>query len=74
MNSCKRLLLLIAAAVVLLLLCHRGNAARTINTYKVRSNPNSGGHFLNFMPKRWIPASAPSRKHNDLGLQTWRYP
>lgn len=74
--SCnKRLLLLTAVAV---LLFHGGDASRTINTYKIRSEPppnsDSGGHFLNFMPKRWIPASAPSRKHNDLGLQNWRFP
>uniref|UniRef100_A0A7C8Z3J5 Uncharacterized protein n=1 Tax=Opuntia streptacantha TaxID=393608 RepID=A0A7C8Z3J5_OPUST len=37
---------------------------------------NSAHFFLGFFPKRQfpVPASAPSRKHNDLGLQNWRSP
>ena len=33
------------------------------------------GHFSGFLPKRMpIPYSTPSRKHNDIGLRSWRSP
>ncbi|KAH6769471.1 inflorescence deficient in abscission 2 [Perilla frutescens var. hirtella] len=74
MNSCRRLVLL-SAVVLILALGGHCNASRSMNAFKIKHRPqNSTGHFLNFMPKRWIPASGPSRKHNDLGLQSWRFP
>ncbi|PIN21062.1 hypothetical protein CDL12_06250 [Handroanthus impetiginosus] len=73
MNSyCRRLLLL--TAVVFILVLGHCNGSRTINDFKVSPESQNQGHFFNFMPKRWIPASGPSRKHNDLGLQSWRFP
>ncbi|KMT09205.1 hypothetical protein BVRB_6g133070 [Beta vulgaris subsp. vulgaris] len=49
------------------------------HTHVFRFNPrprySNSGHFLGFFPKRYpVPSSAPSRKHNDLGLQNWRSP
>ncbi|KAL1569431.1 inflorescence deficient in abscission 2 [Salvia divinorum] len=71
MNRWKRLLVL-SAVVFILAVGHCKASSRSVNAFKAK--PNSSGHFFNFMPKRWIPASAPSRKHNDLGLQSWRSP
>ncbi|EYU18064.1 hypothetical protein MIMGU_mgv1a018307mg [Erythranthe guttata] len=60
------------------------NASRKTNVLETRpaaevllhhqNNNSAGGHFLHMLPKRKVPASAPSRKHNDLGLQTRRFP
>ncbi|KAH1079918.1 hypothetical protein J1N35_019679 [Gossypium stocksii] len=42
---------------------------------QIKPKPQYKGHFLGFLPRRFpIPASGPSRKHNDLGLQSWRSP
>lgn len=53
------------------------NATRTSHQF-FKFNPNNNqnsGHFYNVMPKRFpIPASGPSRKHNEIGLQSWRLP
>uniref|UniRef100_A0A0A0LK15 Uncharacterized protein n=1 Tax=Cucumis sativus TaxID=3659 RepID=A0A0A0LK15_CUCSA len=37
------------------------------------NNPTTKPHFYGFFPKRTIPipSSTPSRKHNDIGFQTW---
>ncbi|EXB41006.1 hypothetical protein L484_020741 [Morus notabilis] len=42
--------------------------------FKVEPKPAGlSGHFLDYLPKRIpIPYSGPSRKHNDIGLQSWR--
>ncbi|KAJ0249148.1 Protein IDA-LIKE 4 [Hirschfeldia incana] len=33
------------------------------------------GHFLGFLPRHFpVPASGPSRKHNDIGLQAFLSP
>lgn len=58
--------------------------SRNTNAFKLRPKPqnntnnhsssSSSTHFLNLLPKRSIPTSAPSRKHNQLGLQNWRLP
>nr|GLL19632.1 hypothetical protein CICLE_v10026873mg [Ipomoea trifida]GMC62959.1 protein IDA-LIKE 2 [Ipomoea batatas] len=45
-----------------------------VNVFKIGpgTHRSSTGHFLNFLPKRFpIPASGPSRKHNEIGLQTF---
>ncbi|GKV35453.1 hypothetical protein SLEP1_g43716 [Rubroshorea leprosula] len=52
--------------------CH---GSRTKNVFKIKPNSQYTGHFLGFLPRHFpIPASGPSRKHNDLGLQSWRSP
>ncbi|KAG2716336.1 hypothetical protein I3843_03G123400 [Carya illinoinensis] len=51
--------------------CH---GSRTTNVFKKPKSQHSG-HFLGFLPRRIpIPASGPSRKHNDIGLQSWGSP
>lgn len=45
--------------------------------FKLNPNTNYSGsdHFLWFKPRRIpIPVSGPSRKHNDIGLQSWNAP
>ncbi|KAL4352691.1 hypothetical protein GQ457_06G034740 [Hibiscus cannabinus] len=45
------------------------------DVFKVEPKSQFKGHFLGFLPRRSpIPASGPSRKHNELGLQSWRSP
>ncbi|WOG82118.1 hypothetical protein DCAR_0101280 [Daucus carota subsp. sativus] len=50
-------------------------ASRTnSNIFNPKARPNSG-HFLNNMPRRMpIPFSGPSRRHNDIGLESWNSP
>ncbi|CAA7053055.1 unnamed protein product [Microthlaspi erraticum] len=70
-------------ALILLVLCffffiqHSG-ASRPLPSSVFYTNPNNDhnkdtmrrGHFLGFLPRHFpIPASAPSRKHNDIGIQ-----
>ncbi|KAB1210294.1 Protein IDA-LIKE 2 [Morella rubra] len=52
--------------------CH---GARTTNVFKLEPKSQYSGHFLGFLPRRIpIPVSGPSRKHNDIGLKSWRSP
>ncbi|KAL5752078.1 hypothetical protein ACOSQ2_022585 [Xanthoceras sorbifolium] len=52
--------------------CH---GSRTTNVFKLKPNSQYTGHFLGFLPRHFpIPASGPSRKHNDIGLKSWRSP
>ncbi|CAA0830201.1 Protein IDA-LIKE 2 [Striga hermonthica] len=77
MNRGLRLPALLTAAILIVALV--GGQCRcsrtTINAFRIRHkgqnghNPADGHSFFQLMPKRWVPASAPSRKHNDLGLQ-----
>ncbi|KAL8045182.1 hypothetical protein ABFS82_08G096100 [Erythranthe guttata] len=77
----RRLVVLTALALVIVaqMVVGQCNGSRTtINAFKTTPHSSSSssprGHFSNLLPKRWVPFSAPSRKHNDLGLQTWRLP
>ncbi|XP_049371020.1 protein IDA-LIKE 2-like [Solanum verrucosum] len=57
--------------------CHGSRSnSQVFNTINSQRNSYNHGHFWNFLPKRIpIPASGPSRKHNDIGLKsTWRLP
>ncbi|KAK9950033.1 hypothetical protein M0R45_005539 [Rubus argutus] len=47
-----------------------------LDVFKLKpKNHKYSGHFLGFLPRRIpIPASGPSRKHNDIGLKAWRSP
>ncbi|KAJ0041325.1 hypothetical protein Pint_27193 [Pistacia integerrima] len=52
--------------------CH---ASRTTNLFNPKQNSKYTGHFLGFLPRHFpIPASGPSRKHNDIGIQNWKSP
>ncbi|KAG5000236.1 hypothetical protein JHK87_021308 [Glycine soja] len=53
--------------------CHGSRATTTVFKFKPKSQHH--GHFSGFLPKRMpIPYSTPSRKHNDIGLRSWRSP
>ena len=52
--------------------CH---GSRSSQVFKLKPRSHNSGHFLGFLPRALpIPASGPSRKHNDIGLQSWRSP
>ncbi|KAL7090539.1 hypothetical protein ACP275_12G047300 [Erythranthe tilingii] len=87
MNSCRLYVVNINVLLVMMLLfciINDCNASRKTNVLETRpaaqvllhqqNNNSAAGHFLHMLPKRKVPASAPSRKHNDLGLQTRRFP
>ncbi|EEF28977.1 conserved hypothetical protein [Ricinus communis] len=53
--------------------CH--GSRTTANVFDVKPKNQHRGHFLNFLPRHFpIPTSGPSRRHNDIGLQSWRSP
>ncbi|KAG7535470.1 hypothetical protein ISN45_Aa08g029050 [Arabidopsis thaliana x Arabidopsis arenosa] len=66
--------------LLLLLILGLCNGART-NTNVFNSKPHkkhndavssSSKQFLGFLPRHFpVPASGPSRKHNDIGLLSW---
>ncbi|CAA6660512.1 unnamed protein product [Spirodela intermedia] len=54
--------------------CH---GSRNIQAFHVATTPtsNNSGHFLGFLPRSTpIPPSAPSKQHNDIGLQGYGKP
>ncbi|XP_019096717.1 PREDICTED: protein IDA-LIKE 4-like [Camelina sativa] len=74
-------------SLLLLILCfffvHNCDASRFSSSSVFYRNPNYDhhnntmrrGHFLGFFPRHFpVPASAPSRKHNDIGIQAWLSP
>ncbi|CAL9221378.1 unnamed protein product [Arabidopsis halleri] len=78
----RKRLLINAQALLLLILClffiHHCEASRFSSSSVFYRNPNYDhnnnsmrrGHFLGFLPRHLpVPASAPSRKHNDVGIQ-----
>lgn len=78
MGLCRRppilLLWLLLLVVFIIGDCHGSRSSRIHDT-TFKPKPQNSGHFLGFLPKRMpIPASGPSRKHNDIGLQSWRSP
>ncbi|TQD79143.1 hypothetical protein C1H46_035303 [Malus baccata] len=53
--------------------CH-ASPTTAAQVFRPKYMQNSG-HFLGFFPRRIpIPASGPSRKHNGIGLRSWRSP
>ncbi|KAB2055812.1 hypothetical protein ERO13_A11G055800v2 [Gossypium hirsutum] len=77
MVQCRRQLVLLLWLLLIFtfLACHCHGSRLTTNVFKIKPKPQYKGHFLGFLPRRFpIPASGPSRKHNDLGLQSWRSP
>ncbi|KAK7318470.1 hypothetical protein RJT34_03172 [Clitoria ternatea] len=72
---CKRPLILVLWLLLFLFIlgqCH-GSSATTVFKFKPKSQHH--GHFFGFLPKRMpIPYSTPSRKHNDIGLRSWKSP
>uniref|UniRef100_A0A7N0T9G3 Uncharacterized protein n=1 Tax=Kalanchoe fedtschenkoi TaxID=63787 RepID=A0A7N0T9G3_KALFE len=71
--------------LLFLLLCIAGlwlgDGSSRVHVHQVAFNPmrphyhhhNSPADFMGFLPRGIpIPNSAPSRKHNSIGLQSWR--
>ncbi|XP_059624793.1 protein IDA-LIKE 2-like [Cornus florida] len=76
MVRCKRPLIQLLWLVLLFIFivgqCH---GSRTIHVFKINPKPQNLGHFMGFLPRRIpIPSSGPSRKHNVIGLESWRSP
>ncbi|KAG4389750.1 hypothetical protein JHK82_015342 [Glycine max] len=68
----KTLLLLL---ILFLCILGHGHGSRTTNVFKLKPKSQHTGHFFGFLPKRiHIPFSSPSKKHNDIGLQSLRSP
>ncbi|KFK28156.1 hypothetical protein AALP_AA8G479700 [Arabis alpina] len=66
--------------ILLLLLLGLCNGARTsTNVFNTKPHKESNDvvsasskQFLGFLPRHFpVPASGPSRKHNDIGLLSW---
>ncbi|KAF8085012.1 hypothetical protein N665_0685s0004 [Sinapis alba] len=82
-HYCMKRLSINPQALLLLFLCfffiHHCDASRTLSPSSVfyidpnidhNKNTMRRDHFLGFLPRHFpVPASAPSRKHNDIGLQ-----
>ncbi|ESW31814.1 hypothetical protein PHAVU_002G270200 [Phaseolus vulgaris] len=71
----RRPLILVICLFLFLFVLGHCHASRATNVYKLRPKSQHHGHFSGFLPKRMpIPYSTPSRKHNDIGLRSWRSP
>ncbi|CAH8281911.1 unnamed protein product [Eruca vesicaria subsp. sativa] len=80
-NQHRRTILILGLLLVILSCC---NGARTTNMFYTSSPPTQPDHhhnrqvqdhknvqFLGFLPRQFpVPASGPSRKHNDIGLSS----
>ncbi|KAM6590601.1 hypothetical protein CsatA_013206 [Cannabis sativa] len=68
------LLLWLFIFTVVLFIFGQCDGSRNPQVFKFKPKSSQlSGHFMNFLPKRFpIPKSGPSRKHNDIGLQSWR--
>ncbi|XWS29400.1 hypothetical protein CRYUN_Cryun24cG0026400 [Craigia yunnanensis] len=76
MVQCRRQLVLLLWLFLMFtfIVCHC-HGSRSTNVFKIKPKSQYTGHFLGFLPRHFpIPASGPSRKHNNLGLQSWRSP
>lgn len=72
-------LLLLLLIILCFFFTHHCDASRFSSSSVFYRNPNNDhnnntmmrrGHFLGFLPRHLpVPASAPSRKHNDIGIQ-----
>ncbi|KAH1047529.1 hypothetical protein J1N35_038313 [Gossypium stocksii] len=71
----RQVVLLLWLFLILTFLVHYCHGSRTTRVFRFHPKSHYTGQFLGFLPRHFpIPASVPSRKHNDLGLQTWRSP
>lgn len=76
MGLCRRpLVRLIWLFLLLVFIVGSCHGSRVTNVFKFKPKSQYSGHFLGFLPRRIpIPASGPSRKHNDIGLKSYRSP
>lgn len=70
-----KLLLWLSLYLFILFVAHCHGSRSTHHVFKVKpkqSHDNGLGHFSGFLPRHFpIPASGPSRKHNDIGSRSW---
>ncbi|KAI9113834.1 hypothetical protein K1719_015085 [Acacia pycnantha] len=72
--NAERHLVLVLCLLLFISIFGHCHGSRT-NVFKVKPKPEHSGHFLGFLPRRLpVPYSSPSRKHNDIGLRSWRSP
>ncbi|CAH8355558.1 unnamed protein product [Eruca vesicaria subsp. sativa] len=64
--------------IILLGFCNGARTSKNVFNSKPHKKDNnnvvasSSKQFLGFLPRHFpVPASGPSRKHNDIGLLTW---
>ncbi|GMH23979.1 hypothetical protein Nepgr_025822 [Nepenthes gracilis] len=76
MSSCKRLLTLLLRLLVLFTFFERSHGIRSNDFFRlIPSRTRYSDRFSGFSAKSVpVPASGPSRKHNDIGLQSSRSP
>ncbi|KAG5245018.1 IDA2 protein [Salix suchowensis] len=77
MVACRRPLTLILCLFFLFFVFFFGysHGSRSTNVLNFKTKTQEEGHFLNFLPRHLpIPTSGPSRRHNDIGLQSSRSP
>ncbi|XVF61875.1 hypothetical protein PTKIN_Ptkin08bG0169400 [Pterospermum kingtungense] len=76
--QCRRQLVLLLWLFLFFsfIVSHSHGSRTSTNVFKIKPKSHQyTGHFMGFLPRHLpIPASGPSRKHNDLGLQSWRSP
>ncbi|KAL2347268.1 hypothetical protein Fmac_001268 [Flemingia macrophylla] len=71
----RRQRILLVWLILLLCLLGHGHSSRATDFFKFKPKSERTGHFFGFLPKRVpIPYSSPSKKHNDIGQQSWRLP
>ncbi|KAJ4838239.1 hypothetical protein Tsubulata_011306 [Turnera subulata] len=71
----RSLILVLCLFLMIILLVGQCHGSRATNVVNFKPKPQLRGHFLNFLPRHLpIPASGPSRKHNEIGLQGWKSP
>ncbi|KAI9108677.1 hypothetical protein K1719_020324 [Acacia pycnantha] len=69
------LVLWVVLFIIIVFISGYSHASRTTNVFKLKPKSHNTGHFFGFLPRRMpIPYSSPSRKHNDIGLKSWRSP
>ncbi|KAG5241971.1 protein IDA [Salix suchowensis] len=78
MVACRRQLTLLLCLLFLFFIFFVGYSLGSRSTRVFKTRPETDqykGHFFNFLPRHLpIPTSGPSRRHNDIGLQSWKSP
>ncbi|KAG5529145.1 hypothetical protein RHGRI_029726 [Rhododendron griersonianum] len=77
MGICKRPLVQLLWVVMVFIFafgqCHGSRSTNVM--FNVNPRSQNSGQFLGFLPRSIpIPVSGPSRKHNDIGLKSWKSP
>ncbi|XXG78162.1 hypothetical protein AAC387_Pa08g2161 [Persea americana] len=74
MGLCTRLAIPLFLFLLLAAQCH-GSSSTKKQVLSTKTRSGNFGSFLGFFPRaRPIPPSGPSKKHNTIGLRSWRTP